>query len=100
MATANEEEQLARDLLESLDDLYDQLIGVPQLTRLLTAASIALRGSSLEPVVAGAEPVKACETTCHADLMSAWGVGSLIQATVGSCGGWGRRCRNLAGLVA
>ena len=47
-----------------------------------------------------AEPVKAGETTSHADLMSASGVGSLIQATVGNCGGWGRRWRNRAGLAA
>ena len=47
----------------------------------------------------GPEPVKACETTFHADLMSASGVGSLIQAMVGSFGGWGCWCRNLAGLV-
>ena len=47
-----------------------------------------------------AEPVKAGETTSHADLMSVSGVGSLIQATVGSFGGWGRRCRNRAGLAA
>ena len=33
--------------------------------------------------------VKAGETTSHADLMSASGVGSLIQATVGSFGGVG-----------
>jgi transposase len=45
-------------------------------------------------------PVKPDETTCHADLMSASAVGSLIQATVGSFGGWGRRCPNRAGLVA
>ncbi len=31
---------------------------------------------------ADTEPVKAFETTGHADLMSASGVGSLIQATV------------------
>ena len=46
------------------------------------------------------EPVKAGETTSHADLMSASGVGSLIQATVGSLGGGGRRWRNRAGLAA
>ena len=46
------------------------------------------------------EHVKAGETTSHADLMSAWGVGWLIQATVGSFGGVGRRCRNRAGLAA
>ena len=39
-------------------------------------------GSTARP-----EPVKASETTSHADLMSASGVGSLIQATVGSFGG-------------
>ena len=48
----------------------------------------------------GPEPVKPGETTCHADLMSASGVGSLIQATVGSVGGVGRRCPNRAGLAA
>ena len=47
-----------------------------------------------------AEPVKAGETTSHADLMSASGLGSLIQATVGSFGGVGRRCLNRAGLAA
>lgn len=31
--------------------------------------------------------------------MSASGLGSLIQATVGSFGGWSRRCRNHAGLA-
>ena len=45
------------------------------------------------------EPVKPGETTCYADLMSASGVGSLIQATVGSFGGVGRRCPNRAGLA-
>lgn len=47
-----------------------------------------------------AEPVKPGETTCYADLMSAWGVGSLIQAMVGIRGGSGLWCRNLAGLAA
>lgn len=46
------------------------------------------------------EPVKPGETSSYADVMSASRLGSLIQATVGSCGGWGRRCRNLAGLAA
>ena len=46
------------------------------------------------------ELVKGCETDGHADLMSASGLGSLIQATVGSLGGVGRRWRNLAGLAA
>ena len=50
--------------------------------------------------VAAAEPVKPGETTCYADLLSASGLGSLIQATVGSFGGWGRRCPNRAGLAA
>jgi hypothetical protein len=45
------------------------------------------------------EPVKAGETSSYADLMSASGVGSLIQATVGSLGGRGRRCPNRAGLA-
>ena len=48
----------------------------------------------------GPEPVKPVETTCYADLMSASGVGSLIQATVGSFGGSGRRCPNRAGFAA
>ena len=47
-----------------------------------------------------AEPVKAGETTSYADLMSASGEGSLIQATVGSFGGDGGWCRNRAGLAA
>jgi hypothetical protein len=47
-----------------------------------------------------AQPCKAGETTSHADLMSASGEGSLIQATVGSFGGVGRRWRNRAGLAA
>ena len=43
---------------------------------------------SRPPLLAAvAEPVKPGETTSHADLMSASGVGSLIQATVGSFGG-------------
>lgn len=46
------------------------------------------------------ELVKGRETDGHADLMSASGLGSLIQATVGSLGGVGRRWRNLAGLAA
>ena len=45
------------------------------------------------------EPVKPGETVCYADLMSASGLGSLIQAMVGSWGGWGRRCPNRAGLA-
>ncbi len=48
----------------------------------------------------GSEHVKAGETVSYADLMSASGVGWLIQATVGSFGGVGRWCRNLAGLAA
>ena len=58
-------------------------------------AAIAGRTERIRP-----EPVKPDETTCHADLMSASGVGSLIQATVGSFGGRGRRCPNRAGLAA
>ncbi len=46
------------------------------------------------------EPIKAGETTSHADLMSASGLGSLIQATVGSFGGVGRWWRNRTGLAA
>jgi hypothetical protein len=46
------------------------------------------------------EHVKLGETVSYADLMSASGVGWLIQATVGSFGGVGRWCRNLAGLAA
>ena len=45
------------------------------------------------------EPVKLGETTSYADSMSASVLGSLIQATVGSLGGWGRRWRNLAGFA-
>ncbi len=47
-----------------------------------------------------AERVKSGETTSHADLMSASGVGSLIQAIVGNFGGVGRRWRNRDGLAA
>ena len=46
------------------------------------------------------EPVKAFETASHADLMSAWGEGSLIQATAGSFGGAGGRLPKGAGLAA
>ena len=66
-----------------------------RLTALLTAVltdELAARS--------GTELVKGCETDGHADLMSASGLGSLIQATVGSLGGVGRRWRNLAGLAA
>jgi hypothetical protein len=65
----------------------------------LSGAPLAgrIRVSQLE---SSPEPVKAGETTAHADLMSASGVGSLIQATVGSFGGVGGRCRNRAGLAA
>jgi len=46
------------------------------------------------------EPVKHFETrSCHA-VCAASSVGSLIQATVGSFGGSGWRCRNRAGLAA
>jgi len=60
----------------------------------------AERGNKTVNALAGAEPVKPDETTSHVDLMSASGVGSLIQAMVGSSGGVGRRCRNRAGLAA
>ncbi len=46
------------------------------------AAAVAVLTEEAHP-----EPVKAFETTSHADLMSASGDGSLIQATVGSFGG-------------
>ncbi len=74
----------------------------PLYVRARTALLDAL--DALEPhldalVLVGAEPVKPGETTCHADLMSASGVGSLIQATVGSLGGSGRRCPKRAGLA-
>ncbi len=46
------------------------------------------------------EAVKPFETTSYADPMSATGDGSLIQATVGSFGGVGRRWWNRAGLAA
>jgi superfamily II DNA or RNA helicase len=52
------------------------------------------------PTNVGPEPVKADETTSHAFLMSASRDGSLIQATVGSLGGWGRRWPKRAGLAA
>jgi uncharacterized protein YqgV (UPF0045/DUF77 family) len=82
--------------------------------RLVRAIAEALRRSGARRVVASvehadrrsimllleAEPVKPVETTCYADLMSASGVGSLIQATVGSFGGSGRRCPNRAGFAA
>jgi hypothetical protein len=48
----------------------------------------------------GSEHVKAGETVSYWDLMSASGVGWLIQATVGNFGGVGRWCRNRAGLAA
>ena len=60
----------------------------------------ALLQHSLVEGESGSEHVKANETTSHADLMSASGLGSLIHATVGSFGGVGRRWRNLAGLAA
>jgi hypothetical protein len=49
---------------------------------------------------AAPEHVKAGETVSYLDLMSASGVGWLIQATVGNFGGVGRWCRNRAGLAA
>jgi len=48
-----------------------------------------------------AEAVKQFETTSsHRLVMSASGVGWLIQATVGSLGGAGRRCPKRPGLAA
>ena len=50
---------------------------------------------------AGSEPVKEFETTFGQSFcMSASREGSLIQATVGSLGGEGRRPRNRSGLAA
>lgn len=46
------------------------------------------------------ESVKPDETTSHSFWMSASREGSLIQATDGSRGGWGRRWRNRPGLAA
>ena len=57
-----------------------------------------MRITALQAIAA--EHVKAGETVSYADLMSASGVGWLIQATVGSFGGVGRWCRNLAGFAA
>ena len=58
------------------------------------------RESSVPVERVGSEPVKHFETrSCHA-VCATSSVGSLIQATVGSFGGWGRRCRNRAGLAA
>jgi hypothetical protein len=59
----------------------------------VTGASVAVIRLKSDPrrAVVEAEPVKAGETTSHADLMSASGLGSLIQATVGSFGGVGGR---------
>ena len=49
----------------------------------------------------GAEPVKAFETrTQDFFCVSVWMVGLLIQATVGSLGGVGRRPQNRRGLAA
>ena len=51
-------------------------------------------------VLALPEPVKHFETRSgHAFCATSWS-GSLIQATVGSFGGSGRRWRNRAGLAA
>lgn len=47
-----------------------------------------------------AEPVKPIETSAHSFCMSASRDGSLIQATVGSLGGVGRRWRKRAGVAA
>jgi hypothetical protein len=48
----------------------------------------------------GAEPVKDFETRAgYLFCMSASREGSLIQASVGSLGGVGRRCRNRSGLA-
>lgn len=64
------------------------------------SAAGGLIDASERDMLAGTEPVKVCETGSYADLMSASGVGSLIQAAVGSFGGWGGRCRKRAGLAA
>ena len=62
MVSADEQAQLASDLLESLDDLYDRCISVAQLLRLLTSAAIALRGSALGPFVGAAAEALAAIT--------------------------------------
>ena len=54
VASDDEQAHVASDLLESLDDLYDQCITVAQLRRLLEVSSIALQGSALGPVVSAA----------------------------------------------
>jgi hypothetical protein len=65
-----------------------------------TAVAVDASERSLGWSSTTSEHVKARETTFHADLMSGLGLGSLIQATVGSFGGAGRRWRNRAGLAA
>src|SRR6266487_6382847 len=60
----------------------------------------ARAGQRLDERSLAAEPVKHFETRSgHAVCAASW-LGSLIQATVGSLGGSGLRCRNLAGLAA
>ena len=83
------------------DDL-DVVIGVDTHKHTHTAAALSATGGVLAKDEPGGESelVKAGETSSYADLMSASGVGSLIQATVGSLGGDGRRCPNRAGLAA
>ena len=71
---------------------------------IMGAAGVAAGGLYL--IVAGralfgaAEPVKPVETSSHSFWMRASRDGSLIQATVGSLGGVGRRWRKRAGLAA
>jgi len=62
--------------------------------------NLTTQGTCTNANGAATEPVKPFETTLYADLMSVSGDGSLIQATVGSFGGVGRRWRNRAGLAA
>ncbi len=74
-------------------------------SRGITPRASAVRNRILSPeiTVVVEQRVKRNETRSYdafcADSFSPV-FGSLIQATVGSFGGWGRRWRNLAGLVA
>jgi restriction system protein len=72
-------------------------IGIAPLSPVLSSR-VAVQAKRYDPT--STEPVKRRETPRHADLMSASGDGSLIQATVGSFGGVGRRWRKRAGLAA
>lgn len=67
----------------------------------LQASQRGRRPGGTPPRRPSSEAVKQFETSSsHRLVMSASGVGSLIQATVGSWGGAGRRCPKRAGLAA